>query len=33
MDVVAMENQLPLLALQKLETARRGGAAVVSNFS
>lgn len=28
MDVVAMENQLPLLALQKLETARRGGAAV-----
>ncbi|KAF8711254.1 hypothetical protein HU200_029273 [Digitaria exilis] len=27
MDVVAMENQLPLLAIQKLETARRGGVA------
>lgn len=25
MDVVAMENQLPLLAIQRLETARRGG--------
>nr|CAB3489432.1 unnamed protein product [Digitaria exilis] len=33
MDVVGMENQLPLFAIQKLETARRGGVAAAKNIN